>query len=241
MSRNRSGSWLNLGSIFGLITAVVVTIALYMALIYAPTDSVQGVSQRILYIHAPVAWIAYLAAFVVFVGSIGYLIKRTQFWDQLARSAAELSLIFVTLALVTGSLWGRPIWGTWWTWDARLTTTLILWFIFLGYFMLRSYVAEQGRAATYAAVLGVIGFIDIPIIHMSVQWWRTLHPEPVVVRVEGPNMPNEMLIALLVSILAYTLLFACLLYQKFLIERAKDQLAERRFELVERQAEGAAF
>src|SRR3712207_6747329 len=138
--------------------------ALYASLVYAPTERVQGDVQRIFYVHLPVAWNAYLAFFVVFVASIVYLGRRGPWWDWLARASAEVGLLFTTLVLITGSLWARPIWGTWWSWDARLTTTLMLWFIYVGYLMLRSYVADEQRAARFSAILGIIGFLDVPII-----------------------------------------------------------------------------
>jgi heme exporter protein C len=227
------------GLILAIGSGVSVLIALYMTFLYAPTDSVQGPVQRVFYLHLPMAWIAYLAFFIVFVASIAYLIKRNRRWDQLARSSAEVGLVFTTLVLITGSIWGRPIWGTFWEWDARLTTTLILWFIYLGYFMVRAYISDQERAMRYAAVIGIIGFIDVPIIHMSVRWWRTLHPEPVVTQSGGPAMPDSMLFTLVVSLLAFTIFFVCLVYQKLLIEQAKDDIAD--FNLVEadRQAEAA--
>lgn len=211
----------------GIATIVVLSIGIFMAFVYAPMDAVQGQAQRIFYVHVPMAWLAYLAFGVIFVGSIGYLWKRDMFWDRLARSGAELGFLFTTLVLITGSLWGRPIWNTFWTWDARLTTTLILWFIYLGYFMIRSYAADAERGARYAAVLGIIGAVDVPIIHLSVQWWRTLHPEPVVLDTSGPNLPNEMLWTLLVCFAGFTMLFAYLLIQKYRIEVVRDRLADR--------------
>jgi heme exporter protein C len=164
---------------------------------------------------------------VLFVGSVGYLWKRNQTFDRLARSAAELGFLFTTLVLITGMLWGRPIWGTWWQWEARLTTTLILWFIYLGYFMVRSYAGEPERAARFAGVLAIIGAIDIPIIHMSVRWWRTLHPEPIVVNTGGPNLPDSMLVTLLVSFIGFTIFYAHLMLQKMQVETSRDRLAER--------------
>ncbi|MER3448415.1 MAG: cytochrome C assembly protein, partial [Chloroflexota bacterium] len=175
--------WLDL---LGIVTGLSLIAALYGALVYAPTERIQGPVQRIFYFHVPSAWVAYLAFFVVFVASIAYLWRRSAFWDRLGRASAEVGVAFTTLTIITGSIWARPIWGTWWTWDARLTTTLILWFIYLAYLALRSYVSDPNRAARYAAILGIIGFVDVPIIHMSVVWWRTLHPEPVVVRAGGP-------------------------------------------------------
>lgn len=212
---------------FGLLAMTVVMAGIVMAFLYAPTDSVQGEVQRIFYVHVPMAWLAYLAYGFILVGSIGYLWKRDFKWDRLARAAAELGFVFTTLVLISGAIWGRPIWGTWWQWEARLTTTLILWFIYLGYFMLRSFASDPHRAARFAAVLGIIGAIDIPIIHQSVKWWRTLHPEPVVLDTSGPNLPDSMLYTLLVSFLGFTLLFIYLLIQKVRVEQVRDIVAER--------------
>ena len=227
------------GVYLAISTGAVMLIALYMSFLYAPTDSVQGPVQRVFYLHLPMAWIAYLAFFVVFVASIAYLIKRNRRWDQIARSSAEVGLIFTTLVILTGSLWGRPIWGTFWEWDARLTTTLILWFIYLAYFMIRAYVSDQEKAMRYAAVVGIIGFIDVPIIHMSVRWWRTLHPEPIVTQSGGPAMPDSMLYTLAVSLLAFTLFYAYLTYQKLLIEQAKDIVSDHYLAEADRRADVA--
>lgn len=216
--------WLNLTGLAGF---VVVSIGLYMAFMYAPTDSIQGHAQRIFYVHVPMAWLAYLAYGVLFVGAVGYLWKKDMKWDRLARSAAELGFLFTTLVLITGALWGRPIWGTWWQWEARLTTTLVLWFIYLGYFMLRSYAGDRERAARHSAVLGLIGAIDIPIIHQSVEWWRTLHPEPVVLDTAGPNLPDSMLYTLLVTFVGFTILFVYSVGLKYRVESARDEISER--------------
>lgn len=225
---NSKDRWLNL---FGLASMLVVLIAIYMAFIYAPTDSIQGHAQRIFYIHVPMAWLAYLAYGFILVGSIGFLWKRDFKWDRLARSAAELGFIFTSLVLISGSLWGRPIWGTWWQWEARLTTTLLLWFIYLGYFLVRMLVNEAGgnqeRAARYAAVVGIVGAIDLPIIHQSVKWWRTIHPEPVVLDTSGPNLPDSMLATLLVAFLGFTLFFIYLMFLKVRLEYVKDEISER--------------
>lgn len=213
--------------LLGLVASAIVFAGLAMAFLYAPTDRVQGHAQRIFYVHVPMAWLAYLSFGAIFVGSVGYVWKRDMRWDRLARSSAELGFVFTTLMLITGSLWGRPIWGAWWSWDARLTTSLILWFIYLGYFMLRAYAGDRERAARYCSILGIIGAIDIPIIHQSVTWWRTLHPEPVVLDTSGPNLPDSMLVTLLVAFLGFTLLYAYLMIQKWRIETVRDTLAER--------------
>ena len=219
------------------LTMVAMLAAMYAALLYAPTERVQGHVQRIFYVHVPLAWNAYLAFFVVFVASIVYLWKRSAWWDALARASAEIGLVFTTLVLITGSLWARPIWGTWWSWDARLTTTLVLWCIYVGYLMLRSYVADERRAGRYAAILGIVGFLDVPIIHQSVNWWRTLHPAPVVVAPGGPNMPPSMILTLALSLLALSLLFAWLLSWRYELERLRSALRE----LKERRAAAGSF
>ena len=156
-------------------------------MLYAPTERVQGDAQRIFYVHVPLAWVAYLAFFVVFVASVAYLRTRRERWDVLALASAEVGLLFTTLVLVTGSLWARPIWGTWWSWDARLTTTLVLWLLYAGYRMVRAYAGDAARGARYAAVLGIVGFLDVPLVHQSVVWWRTLHPGPTVRPGRGPD------------------------------------------------------
>lgn len=204
------------------VTLAAGAVALAMIAFYAPTDRVQGVVQRIFYFHVPLAWVAYLAFFVVLVASVVYLWKRDLRWDAVARASVEIGVVFTTLVLVTGSLWGKPIWNTWWTWDARLTSTLVLWFIYVAYMMLRAYTPDLERAARYGAILGIGGFIDIPIVHFSVEWWRTLHPEPVVAR-SSPQAPPEMIATLLVSLLAMTLVYASLLVHRTWLERTEDE------------------
>jgi heme exporter protein C len=206
-------------------TGLVSTLALALAVFYAPTDRVQGIVQRTFYFHVPMAWVAYLAFFVVLVASVMYLWKRDLRWDAVARASAEIGIVFTTLVLVTGSLWGKPIWNTWWTWDARLTSTLVLWFIYVAYLMLRAYTPDTERGARFGAVLGIVGFLDVPIIHFSVQWWRTLHPEPVVVR-SNPQAPPEMIATLLVALLAMTLVYATLLMFRTELERTRDENTE---------------
>jgi heme exporter protein C len=238
ISQKRSADAPNAGLILGLLTGIVIAVGLYLGLVYAPPDAVQGNAQRIFYIHVPMAWVAFLAFFVVFCAAILYLWKRRLIWDQIARASAEIGLVFTTLTLVTGSFWGRPIWGTWWTWDARLTTTLLLWFIYLSYFMLRAYAGERDRAARFSAVIGIIGFIDVPIIYLSVKWWRTLHPQAVI-DTSGAKMPGQMLLAFMVCLVGFTLLYGYLLYQKLGIEQSKDKLLDYHYAMAEREAEGA--
>jgi heme exporter protein C len=153
-------------------------VALYMIFLFAPREETMGEVQRIFYIHVPSAITAFTAYFVVAVGSILYLAKRKPFWDELAHSAAEVGFIFCSCVLVTGPLWAKPVWGIWWTWDMRLTSTFILWLLFISYLMLRSYLVNPARAATLSAVVGVIGAADVIFDYMSIRWFRTQHPQP---------------------------------------------------------------
>jgi heme exporter protein C len=214
----------------GIITAVVMGVALLAAFFYAPMERTQGNVQRIFYIHLPIIWLAYLAFFVVFVTSSLYLWKQRELFDHLAYASAEIGFLFTSLVLVTGSLWARPIWGTWWSWDARLTTTLVLWFIYGAYLTLRGLVADDRQAARYTAVLGIVGFIDVPIIHQSVVWWRTLHPQSVVLAEGGPAMPPAMLQTLALSMAAFTLLYAWLMLKRVRLENMRAKRHRLRLE-----------
>ncbi|MDR7537669.1 MAG: cytochrome c biogenesis protein CcsA [Armatimonadota bacterium] len=195
------------------------------ALLAAPTEVIQGIPQRIMYIHVPSVITAYGALAVVFVGSVLFLWKRDDRWDRLAHGAAELAVLFISMTLVSGAIWGKPVWGTWWTWDARLTTTLILWFIYMGYLAVRAW-APGVRGARAAAVIGIIGVLDIPLIHWSAILLRTLHPQPTVFRPEGPALPASMLLPLLVNVLAFVLVFAALLAIRVRQEQALARLIE---------------
>src|SRR5215213_3272557 len=220
----------------GLVAMLSMGAALYAALFYAPTERLQGDVQRLVYFHVPLAWTSYLAFFVVFVASCAYLIKRAPLMDAVARSSAEVGLLLTTLMLITGSLWARPIWGTWWSWDARLTTTLLLWFIYVGYLMLRSSVDDEDKASRYAAVIGIVGAIDIPIIHQSVVWWRSLHPASVVLAEGGPAMPTSMLTALMIGLFAFTVVYAVLVVLRTRLELARADIRALRRRALERSA-----
>lgn len=203
--------------------------AIYADLFIAGTDALQGPPQRIFYVHVPSAWVAFFAFFLVFVFSIRYLAGRRPDDDIRAHACAEAGVVFCTLVLLTGPIWARPIWGVWWTWDARLTTTLILWMMYVGYLMLRAYMTEPAQRARFAAVLGIVGFLNVPIVHMSVEWWRTLHPGPVVMRAGGlRDLPGSMHVALWSSLLAFALLFVCFVRKRARIERLNMRVEEAR-------------
>ena len=214
-------------SILGILTLVGLTAGLYLGLIWAPPDAYQGQVQRIMYVHVPTAWVAYLAFLVVVIFSILYLWRGSETFDQVAYASAEVGVVFTGLTILAGSIWGKPTWGVWWTWDARLTTTAILFLIYVGYLMLRSFVEDRSRGARYAAVLGIVGFLDIPIVHKSVEWWRTLHQAPSVMRPEGATVAPPMLFTLLVSVAAFTLLYLYLLSQRLHLERLDAEILER--------------
>ena len=171
-----------------------------------PIETSQGFPQKIMYLHVPSVITTYLAFFIVFVYSIAYLWKRELMFDHIAKASAEVGLIFCALVLITGAIWGRTTWGTYWVWDARLTTTLLLFLIFMGYFLLRMSVNDRDKEARLASVLGIIGFLDIPIIHKSVEWWRTLHQPSTLFKVDSgeakPSMPPELLYPLMASTLS---------------------------------------
>jgi heme exporter protein C len=206
-------------TILGTLSLIGMMVSIWMIFLYAPTDAIQGNPQRIFYFHVPMAWLGMLGFVIVAIGGIGYLVKKDERWDWVARASAELGAFFITLALITGSIWGRTIWGAWWTWDARLTTTLILWFIYIGYLMLRSYMGRTPASARAGAVLAIIGVIDVPIIYESVNWWRTLHPTAQV-GVQGA-LPPSVVLTLMVSLTTFTLLYSFLMIQLYQLQRAQ--------------------
>ena len=214
----------------GGLALISVLLGLYWGLFRAPPDAYQGEVQRIMYLHIPSILTAYLSFFLVFVGSCLYLWKREKRDDILAFSAAEIGVLFTALTIVEGSVWGKPTWGVWWTWDARLTLTAILLLIFAGYLMLRSLTEDENRAASAAAVLGIIGFLDIPLIHMSVYWWRTLHQPPSILRPDKApwdNVHPALLTALVINFVAFVLLYFYLLSQRFRLGEIKEEIKAR--------------
>lgn len=207
-----------------VLAAVAVPVGLALALFVAPVEAFQGEPYRILYVHVPSVATAYLAFTVTFAASIAYLATRRGRFDRLAGVSAEIGEVFLTVVLLTGPIWGKPVWGVWWTWDARLTTALILWFIFAGYLMLRAWSGPQGARA--AAVVAIVGFLDIPLIHWSAVLLRTLHPQPTVFRPEGPALPSSMLVVLLFNIAAFVLAYLAFLSLRVRQETAREHLTQ---------------
>lgn len=195
--------------------------ALWMVFFYAPTESTMGVMQRIYYIHIPTAWLGELAFGIVALCSLGYLLLRDDRLDAIALSAAEIGFVFWSATLVAGPLWARLAWGTWWVWDARLSFSLLLWLIWIGYFVLRHSAENPERAKRLAAVVALIGAVDIPIIHMSVYWFRTQHPMPVMMNPEGPTAGDEIRNTILASVAAFTFFFFGILLFRYGYERLR--------------------
>jgi heme exporter protein C len=215
----------------GIFALITIALGLYWALIQAPRDALQGDAQRIMYLHLPSILTAYLSFFLVFIGSCLYLWKREKRDDNLAHSAAELGVLFTALTIIEGSIWGKPTWGVWWTWDARLTLTAILLLIYSGYLMLRSLIDDEDRAALSAAILGIIGFLDIPLIHMSVYWWRTLHQPPSILRPDKlpwENVHPAMLTALAINFVGFLLLYFYLLSLRLRLGEVRSEIKARR-------------
>jgi len=213
-----------------LLGVAIAALAAVYVRVYAftPIEARQGAAQRILYIHASSAFIALYVAFVLMaIASILYLWLKDEKLDRVAESAAEVGLVYTTVVLITGPLWGKTIWGAWWTWDARLTSTLFLWFIILAYTMLRGAVEDRGRRARYSAVLGILASLLVPFIHLSVYMFRTLHPMPILLKPSTPSMPAEMQVTFLSAFIAMTLLFAALLRKRYRVATLRDLIADR--------------
>jgi heme exporter protein C len=204
---------------------VAVAAVLVRAIWFTPLEARQGAAQKILYVHATSAFVGlYLAFGLLAVASALYLWLKDEKLDRVAESAAEVGLVYLSVVLITGPLWGRPIWGAWWTWDARLTLTLFLWFIVVGYNVMRGAIEDRAMRARYSAVLGILAALLVPFIHLSVYLFRTLHPMPIVLKPERPSMPPEMLVTFLAAFAAFTLLFAAMLRARYRIATRRDAL-----------------
>lgn len=207
------------------LVAVVVTAAAYArAIWFTPPELLQGHAQKILYVHAPAAWVAFLAfGLTAFAGAF-WLFTRDARLDRFAESSAEVGVVFTTAVLVTGPLWGKPVWGAWWVWDARLSLTLFLWFLYLGYLVLRGAIPERELRARYAAVVGILGAMLIPFIHLSVYLFRTMHPRPIVANPAGIDMPPSMIKTFFFCFFAFTLLYAAFVRARYAYATDRDAL-----------------
>ena len=221
MNHIRVGRWISGG-------ALVLLAGVYVrALAFTPVERTQGLAQKIFYVHVPAAWATMLAMGLVGVASILFLMLKDDRFDRFAESSAEVGTAFSLVMLTTGPMWGKPVWGTWWTWDARLTLTLFLFFLFIGYLLLRSAVTDAGLRARYSAVLGICGLALLPFIHLSVYFFRTLHPQPIVLKPSAPSLPGPMLVTLLCSVAVFSLLYVGFVMQRYGIALVRDESEPR--------------
>ncbi|HEX4560994.1 MAG TPA: cytochrome c biogenesis protein CcsA [Gemmatimonadales bacterium] len=209
MTLKTRGRWITL---LGLLLLAVVYVR---AIWFTPVERMQGGAQKIFYLHVPAAWSTMLAFSLVGLASILYLLMKDERYDRFAAASAEVGTAFACVMLTTGPIWAKPIWGTWWTWDARLTSTLFLFFLFIGYQLLRGAIPEAGTRARYSAVLGIFGAALVPFIHLTVYMFRTLHPQPIVLKPSAPSLPGSMLTTLLFSFFTFTVLYVGFVMQRY--------------------------
>lgn len=215
------------GAVLGVIGLAMVIFVHWLVFFWVSTERNMGIVQRIFYIHVPSAWVAFMAFGIVAVCSAVYLWLKDERLDMAAVAAAEGGILFTAIVLLTGPLWGKVAWGTWWEWEPRLTLTLLLFFIYVGYFLVRSSTENPERGRRFAAVVGIVGALDIPLIHVSVQFFRSLHPEPVVINPDGPSLPGDMLATLFTGLGAFTVLFFAFFLYRYGLERMKRALDHR--------------
>lgn len=208
------------------ITIISFPIGLLFVFKYALTEAKMGLIQKIFYFHVSSAWIGFFAFFITFLFSILFLIYKKYIYDDIAQSSAEIGLVFTTIVILTGPMWAKPVWGAYWTWDPRLTTTLILWFIYVSYLLLRSFLEDIDKRAKFSSAVGIIGFLDVPIVFLSIKWWRTIHPD--VIRSGGGGLESSMLTTLFICLGIFTLLYLALL-----VRRLRIIMLEKRVNIIE--------
>ena len=212
-----------LANVIGIAALALLLVGSFVGLFVVPADSMQGDIQRLMYVHVPAAWLAFLSFFVVFLMSVLYLIHRDLRCDRVAQSSAEIGVVFTVLTLALGSMWGKPTWGVWWTWDPRLTTTAIMLAIYVGYLAIRSFAEDPDKRARWAAIVGIIGFANVPIVYLSVIWWRTLHQPPSSPRSVSP----EILWTLMFNLAAFTLVYIYLMMRRIRLAKLEGELEQR--------------
>lgn len=210
-------------NVLGIVALAMLLVGSFVGLFVVPADSMQGDIQRLMYVHVPAAWLAFLSFFVVFLMSVLYLIQRDLRWDRVAQSSAEIGVVFTALTLALGSMWGKPTWGVWWAWDARLTATAIMLAIYVGYLAIRSFAEDPDKRARWAAIVGIIGFANVPIVYLSVIWWRTLHQPPSSPRSVSP----EILWTLMFNLAAFTLVYIYLMMRRIRLAKLEGELEQR--------------
>ena len=215
------------GMILAGLSGLTMLVALGMVFLYAPREATMGDVQRIFYFHVASAWVGFFAFFVTFLASIAYLAWEKRVWDALALSSAEIGLVFITMTVVTGSLWARPVWGTYWTWEPRLTVSAVQLLVYVAYRRLRAAVDRPERRARFAAVYGIVAFVTVPLSWFAIRWWRTVHPD-IITGGGGMAIAPRMVHTLLVSLAAFTLLYATLLWQRVRLEQTAEAVAQLR-------------
>ena len=208
------------------IAAVGTLAAAFVVALAVPPELTQGDLARVIFVHVPSAWLAYLAFIVTLVASVAYLVRRNPVWDRRAASSAEVGVLFTGLALATGSIWGKPTWGVWWTWDARLVLTAVMFFVYLGYLALRRSITEPEARARRSAWFGVFAVIQIPLVHFSVLWWRTLHQPPTLLRPDGMQMDAPFRGGLIMAVIAFTVVYAALVRRRIRLAELEDAVAD---------------
>jgi len=209
----------------GIVAGVSMLVSLVLILFFAPLEKEMGIVQKIFYVHVASAFAAFTAFGLTFICSIAYLVRRSRAYDQVAASSVEVGLVFCTIVLLTGPIWAKAAWGVWWTWDPRLTTTLVLWLIYVGYLLLRASAMRERRRAV-AAVYGIIGFIDVPIVFMSIRWWRTIHP--VVIELGGIGLSPRMKLVFFITLLAFFLWYLYLLMIRWRVAALEEEIDDLR-------------
>jgi heme exporter protein C len=216
--------------ILNVVTVALMAIAAGLVFLYAPRERVMGEVQRIFYFHVPSAWVGFLAFFVTLCMSIAYLRTGALKWDKVSAASVEVGLVFTVMAIISGSIWARPAWNTWWTWDPRLTTYTILALIYVAYLMLRQGVEDPGRRARFASVYGIVGFISVPLTFFSIRWWRTIHPVIIgsgtSTAVGGFDMTAPMRLVFFFSLFTFTVLFFCFLANRVQLQREMDHVEQ---------------
>lgn len=215
---------LTFSDLLSAVSAVAMVVALFLVFLVAPREAIMGDVQRVFYFHVSAAWTGYLALLVAFVASLLYLLRRERRWDGCALSSVESGLVFVTEGIISGSIWAKATWGVWWTWDPRLTTSVVLWLIYASYLTLRQAIEGEGRRARLAAVYSVVGFVAVPINFMAIRWWRTVHP--VLFESAGFHLAPAMLATLLFCVATFTLLYLTLLSYRLRLQQMSEQMQQ---------------
>jgi len=209
--------------ILGAVAILLVIASAYASFFIAPEERTMGVIQRIFYFHVASAWAGFTAFFLCFIGNLLYVWKRAQKYDWLAVSGAEVGLAFTTVVLVTGPIWAHPVWGIWWTWDARLTSTFVLWLLYVSYLLLRTLVEEPDRRALLSSLFGIFAFIDVPLVFGAIRWWRTQHPQPVIMGGQGSGLDPTMKTVFFFSALAMHVFMLWLIAERYALEKMQTE------------------